>query len=120
VLLNSGTKPTFSRAGVANFINSFTQIIAREGTMYNLEKFNYLLHRLEGSALDAIKAFPITDENYPNALQRLNERFNNYIIYKHLSFFHFHFALFKLQPVEKSNAIHLPGLVARRLLCMEH
>jgi len=50
------------------FINSFTQIIAREVAMSNLEKFNYLLHSLKE---------PITDENYPKALQRLNERFDN-------------------------------------------
>jgi len=42
------TLPTFGRkfAEYKNFINSFTQIIAREATICNLEKFNYLLHSL--------------------------------------------------------------------------
>nr|XP_044250696.1 uncharacterized protein LOC123003146 [Drosophila takahashii] len=103
------TLPTFDGkfAEYKNFINSFTQIIAREATMSNLEKFNHLLHSLKGPALDAIKAFPITDENYPKALQRLNERFDN----STLIFLETIDALFKLQPVEKSNAIQLQGLV---------
>ncbi|XP_070068121.1 uncharacterized protein [Drosophila takahashii] len=75
--------------------------------MSNLEKFNHLLHSLKRPALDAIKAFPITDENYPKALQRLNERFDN----STLIFQETIAALFKLQPVEKSNAIQLQGLV---------
>jgi len=36
-----------------------------------------LLHSLNGPALKAGKAFPITEENCPKALQRLNERLDN-------------------------------------------
>jgi len=60
---------------------------------------NYLLHSLIGPALDAINAFPITDDNYPKALQRLNERFDN----STLIFLETIAALFKLQQVVKSK-----------------
>jgi len=49
----------------------------------------------------------ITDENYPKALQRLTEKFDN----STLIFLETIYALFKLQSVEKSNAIQLQGLV---------
>jgi len=66
-----------------------------------------LLHSLNGPALKASKEFPITEENYPKALQRLNERLDN----STLIFPETIAALFKLQQVEKSNAVQLHGFV---------
>jgi len=59
IALSSSKLPTFDGklAEYKNFINSFTQIIACEATMSNLEKFNHLLHRLERPAIDATKGF---------------------------------------------------------------
>jgi len=60
-----------------------------------------------GTALDALMLFPIADENYPKAWQRLNERFDN----STLIFLETIAALFKLQLVDKSNALQLQGWV---------
>ncbi|XP_036340923.1 uncharacterized protein LOC118750311 [Rhagoletis pomonella] len=94
--------PTFSGdyAEYKNFITSFTQIKARESRLSNIERFNYLLSCLKGSALETVKAFQVTSENYPNALDRLKERFDN----PTLIFLEGIASRFTLQPAEKSNA----------------
>ena len=60
---------------------SFWEIF--ESTVHNnmqltiLDKFNYLVSLLEGSALRSIKGLAITEENYQAALDILQERFGN-------------------------------------------
>ncbi|XP_036317581.1 uncharacterized protein LOC118732558, partial [Rhagoletis pomonella] len=43
----------------------------------NVEKFNHLLNCLQGPALDTVKAFQVSNENYPKALERLKSRYDN-------------------------------------------
>lgn len=60
-----------------NFINSFNNLVHRDQNIPTSEKFNHLLSCLSGEALATIKAFQVTDENYPKALDRLKERYDN-------------------------------------------
>ena len=77
---------------------SFWEIF--ESTVHNnmqltiIDKFNYLVSFLEGSALRSIKGLAITEENYQAALDILQERFGNsqQIISAHMD------ELLKLQP----------------------
>ena len=68
-----------------------------------IDKFNYLVSLLEGSALRSIKGLAITEENYQAALDILQERFGNsqQIISTHMD------ELLKLQPCtsEKSSQL---------------
>ncbi|CAD7006443.1 unnamed protein product [Ceratitis capitata] len=101
--------PTFSGdyADYKNFITSFTQLIAREPRLANIEKFNYLLSCLKGPALETVKAFQVTSENYPKALDRLKERFDN----PTLIFLEGIASLFTLESVERSSPQKLRSLV---------
>lgn len=96
-----------NHAEFKNFITSFNQIIAREYNLSNIEKFNYLLNCLKGAALETVKAFQVTNENYPKAIERLNARYDN----PTLMFLETISALFNLQPVGKSNSQQLQSLV---------
>ncbi|XP_036344939.1 uncharacterized protein LOC118754180 [Rhagoletis pomonella] len=101
--------PSFSGnyAEYKKFITSFTQIIAREPRLSNIERFNYLLSCLKGAALETVKAFQVTSENYPKALDRLKERFDN----PTLIFLEGIASLFTLQSVDKPNPQQLRSLV---------
>ncbi|XP_054728899.1 uncharacterized protein LOC129237929 [Anastrepha obliqua] len=101
--------PTFNGdyADNKNFITSFTQIIAREPRLSNIEKFNYLLTCLKGLALETVNAFQVTSENYPKALDRLKQRFDN----PRLIFLEGIASLFSLTALERSNAQQLRSLV---------
>ncbi|XP_036339591.1 uncharacterized protein LOC118748937 [Rhagoletis pomonella] len=57
-----------------NFITSFKQIIDREFSLSNIEKFNHLRNCLHGPALETIDAFQVSNENYSKALERLKAR----------------------------------------------
>uniref|UniRef100_A0A1I8PRY2 CCHC-type domain-containing protein n=1 Tax=Stomoxys calcitrans TaxID=35570 RepID=A0A1I8PRY2_STOCA len=60
-----------------NFINCFNNLVHKDQNIPTSEKFNHLLSCLSGEALATVKAFQVTDENYPCALQRLKERYDN-------------------------------------------
>ncbi|XP_036322248.1 uncharacterized protein LOC118736261 [Rhagoletis pomonella] len=60
-----------------NFITSFKQMIDREMVLSNVEKFNHLLNCFQGPALDTVKAFQVSNENYPKALERLKSRYDH-------------------------------------------
>lgn len=96
-----------NHAEFKNFITSFNQIISREYNLTNIEKFNYLLNCLRGPALETVKAFQVTNENYPKAMERLNARYDN----PTLTFLETISALFNLQPIGKSNSQQLQSLV---------
>ena len=68
-----------------------------------IDKFNYLVSLLEGSALRSIKGLAITDENYQAALDILQERFGNsqQIISAHMD------ELLKLQPCSSEKSSQL-------------
>lgn len=60
-----------------NFITSFNSLVHNELNIPVIEKFNYLLSCLTDDALATVKAFPVAEENYEKALNRLRERFDN-------------------------------------------
>lgn len=60
-----------------NFINSFNQLVRNDSSLTRIEKFNHLLACLTDQALGTVRAFQITDENYPKAIARLKERYDN-------------------------------------------
>ena len=90
-----------------NFITSFNQVIDREFGLSNIEKFNHLLNCLQGQALETVKAFQITNENYPKALERLKNRYDN----NTLIFMENVTSLFELPIVSKNNSENLRSLV---------
>lgn len=84
------------------FISTFTNLIDKE-SIPKIDKFNYLLNCLSGQALAAIEAFQVTELNYPKALARLAERFDNkvLILKDHIS------SIFDLPSLSKAEAVHL-------------
>ncbi|XP_037930807.1 uncharacterized protein LOC119665651 [Teleopsis dalmanni] len=60
-----------------NFIHIFQNLVDSDSLLTSIEKFNHLLSCLQGEALATVKAFQITEDNYPKALQRLKERYDN-------------------------------------------
>ncbi|XP_037929941.1 uncharacterized protein LOC119664542 [Teleopsis dalmanni] len=101
--------PTFSGkySEYKNFINSFVQIIDREACLTNIEKFNHLRNCLTGQALETVQAFPICNENYPKALERLKTRYDN----STLIFLENITALFDLPVVSDQSSHQLRSLI---------
>ena len=60
-----------------SFIDSFDAAIGQKKRLTDVEKFTYLRGYVEGSALECIKGFPLTNENYDEALNLLKERYGN-------------------------------------------
>ena len=90
-----------------NFFASFNQIIDSETSLSNIEKFNHLLNCLHGQALETVKAFQVTNENYPKALERLKARYDN----STLIFLENIASLFQLSPMSKSSPSQLRSIV---------
>ncbi|XP_067613910.1 uncharacterized protein [Eurosta solidaginis] len=101
--------PTFSGkySEYQNFIVSFKQVIDKEYSLSNIEKFNHLRNSLQGQALETVDAFQVTNENYPKALERLKERYDN----KTLIFLENISALFELSSLSKPNPSQLRSLI---------
>ncbi|XP_017487265.1 PREDICTED: uncharacterized protein LOC108375630 [Rhagoletis zephyria] len=83
------------------------QIIDKEYSLSNIEKFNHLRNSLQGQALETVDAFQVTNENYPKALERLKARYDN----KTLIFLENISSLFELPAVSKPNALQLRSLI---------
>ncbi|XP_054745862.1 uncharacterized protein LOC129250249 [Anastrepha obliqua] len=90
-----------------NFIASFMHVIGNESSLSNIEKFNHLLNCLQGQALETVKAFQITSENYSKALDRLKSRYDN----STLIFMETIKSLFELPSAAKGGASQLQSLV---------
>ena len=90
-----------------NFITSFKQATDRELGLSNIGKINHLFNCLHGQALETVKAFQITNENYPKALERLKTRYDNssLIFMENIS------TLFELPNMSKHNCTQLSSLV---------
>ncbi|XP_054083385.1 uncharacterized protein LOC128920327 [Zeugodacus cucurbitae] len=90
-----------------NFITSFQQIIDREYSLSNIEKFNHLRNCLTGPALETIDAFQVSNENYSKALERLKTRYDNptLIFLENIS------SLFELSSISKPNGGQLRSLL---------
>lgn len=94
-------------AAYKNFISTFKQLVDNDSSLSEIERFNHLLHCLSGQALDTIRAFEITGENYRKALQRLDERYDNktLIFLEHIS------NIYELPSVNKPSALQLRALI---------
>ncbi|XP_039970154.1 uncharacterized protein LOC120782065 [Bactrocera tryoni] len=101
--------PTFTGkySEYQNFITSFQQIIDREYSLSNIEKFNHLRNCLNGPALETIDAFQVSNENYLKALERLKTRYDNptLILLENIS------SLFELSPISKPKGGQLTSLI---------
>ena len=101
--------PKFSGkyAEYTNFISTFKSLVDSEESLSTIEKFNHLVSCLTDDALRTVKAFQINDENYPHALARLAERYDN----KCLIFQDLILTLFNLQKIQKPSATALRHVV---------
>jgi len=89
------------------FRATFDNLVHNDPSLSTIDKFNYLLNCLSGAALHVVESFQISDENYPKALDRLKERFDN----KVLIFLDNIKALFSVQAMSKGNASELRQLL---------
>ncbi|XP_075157710.1 uncharacterized protein LOC142230976 [Haematobia irritans] len=62
------------------FISTFNNMVHENQTITPVDKFNYLLNCLSGPALAVVEAFQVSEENYPKALTRLQERYDNKVL----------------------------------------
>ncbi|KAL7724946.1 hypothetical protein ACLKA6_002310 [Drosophila palustris] len=101
--------PTFAGncAEIKNFITLFNQLVDQQHSLSNIEQYNQLLRCLSGAALETVKRFKVTSENYRLALDRLKERYDN----STLVFLNNASALFKLKNVTKSNCQDIRSLI---------
>ena len=94
-------------ADYKRFITSFNNMVHDNLSLTPIDKFNYLLNCLSGPALAVVKPFQVTDENYPKALERLKERYdNNVLIFlEHIN------DLFNITEMSKSDSISLRNII---------
>ena len=81
-----------------NFMSLFENLVNNDTTL--TEKFNYLISSLSESALGTVKAFQISEENYPKAIVSLKRVYDN----KYLIFFDNIAKLFDLPEITKPSA----------------
>ena len=91
------------------FIESFDAAVDSKEHLSNIEKFKYLKGYLKNSALQCIEGFPLTNENYTEAMRVLKERYGNpqLIVSSHMN------NLLKLEKVNSSNVYQLRALYDR-------
>lgn len=89
------------------FHDTFHSLIHRDLSITDIQKFHYLKSSLKGEAAEVIQSLEISSENYNEAWQMLNRRYDNkrLIVQKHIK------ALFELQSISKENHIGLRHLV---------
>ncbi|XP_044249355.1 uncharacterized protein [Drosophila takahashii] len=90
-----------------NFITTFQQVVGQQEALSSIEKFNHLINCLRAAALETIKAFQVTPENYTKALLRLKSRYDNPTIVFLVNIA----SLFKLPTVTTENSVQLRSLV---------
>lgn len=90
-----------------NFIHSFNNLVHDDPTLTTIEKFSHLLACLSDQALDTVRAFPVTEENYPKAIKSLKDRYGNdcWIFLENIT------SIFELPKVPKASPSHLRKLV---------
>ena len=71
--------PTFDGApeAWASFFDVFTPVIDRNKELTSVQKLQYLRSTLQGKAAACIETLATTDANYMDALDLLNDRFDN-------------------------------------------
>ncbi|CAD5213153.1 unnamed protein product [Bursaphelenchus okinawaensis] len=88
------------------FISLFKSTIGNNQQITKVEKMSYLIGQLKGDALNSVRAFSITDENYDTVMTILEKRFgNNDVIIRDLIKI-----LNTLQPTNNSTQ-HVKGYV---------
>ena len=61
--------------------DSFQVVAGKSTNLSGVEKFNYLRCFLEGNALHAIAGFSLTNDNYKEALELLQNKYGNRTLY---------------------------------------
>ncbi|XP_054713428.1 uncharacterized protein LOC129222889 [Uloborus diversus] len=83
------------------FWNSFESAIHKNELLNNVDKFNYLKAYLGGTAMNTVEGFPITAENYDNAIRALKDRYaeTDLLISAHMN------NIINMQPLRDSNDV---------------
>ncbi|XP_017461729.1 PREDICTED: uncharacterized protein LOC108355067, partial [Rhagoletis zephyria] len=89
------------------FFRTFCNMVHDDPTMPKVDKFNYLLNCLSGPALSVIEPFQVTEENYPKAIQRLKERYDNNV----LIFQDYITSIFNIPMMKRSDAASLRNII---------
>ncbi|XP_041451993.1 uncharacterized protein LOC121405381 [Drosophila obscura] len=94
--------PKFSgkHADYKQFISLFESLVDSDPSLSNIEKFNHLISCFSDEALGTVKAFQMSDANYPEALESLKRVYDN----KCLIFFETLAQLFDIPAVTKPSA----------------
>ncbi|XP_023307569.2 uncharacterized protein LOC111689329 [Lucilia cuprina] len=89
------------------FITTFNNMVHENSTISSVDKFNYLLNCLSGQALAVVEPYQVTEDNYPKALNRLKERYDNKVLIflEHIS------ALFSIPNMAKSDCDSLRKII---------
>jgi len=59
------------------FVDSYESAIHSNDKLSEVDKFNYLLSLLEGSAFEAVQGLTLSAANYQDAISILKRRFGN-------------------------------------------
>ncbi|XP_046800970.1 uncharacterized protein LOC124421481 [Lucilia cuprina] len=94
-------------ADYKRFITTFNNMVHDNSSITPVDKFNYLLNCLSGPALSVVEPFQVTDENYPKALDRLRERYDN----KVLIFLEHITTLFNIPEMSKGDSVSLRYII---------
>ena len=90
-----------------NFLSLFENLVHNDPTLTDIEKFIHWISCLSESALGTVKAFQISEENYPKALASLKKVYDN----KCLIFFDNIAKLFDLPEIMKPSAVALRSMI---------
>ena len=60
-----------------NFMSLFENLVHYDPTLSDTEKFNHLISDLSDEALGTVRAFQVTEENYPKAMASLKKFYEN-------------------------------------------
>ncbi|KAI8116345.1 hypothetical protein CVS40_11573 [Lucilia cuprina] len=90
-----------------NFMSLFENLVHNDPTLTDIEKFNHLISCLTDEALGTVKAFQLTEDNYPKALASLKKVYDNdcLIFLKNIS------KLFDLPEISKPSAPALRSMI---------
>ncbi|KAI8116017.1 hypothetical protein CVS40_11844 [Lucilia cuprina] len=101
--------PKFNRkySEYKNFMSLFEILVHQDPTLTNIEKFYHLISCLSDDALGTVKAFKISEENYPKALASHKKVYDN----ECLIFFDNISKLFDLPEITKPSASALRSII---------
>ena len=100
-------KFTGKHAEFKSFLSLFESLVDADSSLPTIEKFNHLISCLSGDALGTVKAFQISEANYPKALASLKRVYDN----KCLIFFDNISKLFDLSNISKPSSSALRTMI---------